>query len=420
MKQYLKILFNIDNVIVVIIIFIVIEHFTIYKNLDFLNPFINIAEELDITDVVFSKIRNDGRYKTDSNIVLVNLGDLNRRGIAKLINTINKYEPAVVCLDVFLKKRKTNEQDVPLRNALNNTKNLIMPSKLIYSSEHKSFISFETSNPFFIENATLAYANLIIDDFDYFDNEQERELARKWYAKTIRRVSTRLKVNGELSYNMDATIVRFYAPDKFEKLVQRKDSVELIDYKRNIDKYITFDIKDIFEDDSDKLSVIKDKIVMVGFMGPDLQTLVNEDLYFTPLNPQYIGKSFPDMYGVVVHANVVSMILDESYFYEFPENVNFALKIIILYIMMTGLSFLRFKFDLMYEPLSITLVFASLVAWFVFMLYLFNVHNLYFELTDLFFYILLAVPIFELYQDSFKPMTLKKVKQLKSLIRRSK
>ncbi len=41
--------------------------------------------------------------------------------------------------------------------------------------------------------------------------------------------------------------------------------------------------------------------------------LVIDDLHFTPLNEIVSGKSFPDMYGVVIHANILSMILSGKY-----------------------------------------------------------------------------------------------------------
>lgn len=38
-----------------------------------------------------------------------------------------------------------------------------------------------------------------------------------------------------------------------------------------------------------------------------------DDLHYSPLNERVSGKSFPDMYGVVVHANILSMILNGRY-----------------------------------------------------------------------------------------------------------
>ena len=41
--------------------------------------------------------------------------------------------------------------------------------------------------------------------------------------------------------------------------------------------------------------------------------MVMDDIHYTPLNEVVSGKSFPDMYGVVIHANILSMILSGKY-----------------------------------------------------------------------------------------------------------
>ena len=67
------------------------------------------------------------------------------------------------------------------------------------------------------------------------------------------------------------------------------------------------------------LSFIKDKIVLLGFMGINLNDKTFEDIFFTPLNERYAGKSFPDMYGVVIQANIISMILNKKYINTMPQ-----------------------------------------------------------------------------------------------------
>ena len=65
---------------------------------------------------------------------------------------------------------------------------------------------------------------------------------------------------------------------------------------------------------------VKDKIVLFGFLGSTLDdTRTFEDKYFTPLNVKYAGRANPDMYGVVVHANIISMILNRDYIDSMTE-----------------------------------------------------------------------------------------------------
>ena len=49
------------------------------------------------------------------------------------------------------------------------------------------------------------------------------------------------------------------------------------------------------------------------------QNLDYTDKHFTPLNDNYVGRSLPDMYGVAIHANILSMIIEDKYIYSIPR-----------------------------------------------------------------------------------------------------
>ena len=61
----------------------------------------------------------------------------------------------------------------------------------------------------------------------------------------------------------------------------------------------------------------------MGDAVPETKNTWDNDKFFTPLNSKYVGKAFQDMYGVVVHANVISMILHQDYIDESSELMNF-------------------------------------------------------------------------------------------------
>jgi CHASE2 domain-containing sensor protein len=64
--------------------------------------------------------------------------------------------------------------------------------------------------------------------------------------------------------------------------------------------------------------VFKDHIVIMGYMGDYLGDPAWEDKFFTPLNKKVAGRANPDMFGPVVHANAVAMILNEDYVDQIP------------------------------------------------------------------------------------------------------
>src|SRR5262249_51796170 len=73
-------------------------------------------------------------------------------------------------------------------------------------------------------------------------------------------------------------------------------------------------------------SRLRDKIVLFGYLGtePAMRDsnawpyTIDEDRLFTPLNDRLSGRSYPDMYGVLVHANILRMMLQEDYITVVP------------------------------------------------------------------------------------------------------
>ncbi|MEK7224875.1 MAG: hypothetical protein AAB221_04245, partial [Bacteroidota bacterium] len=59
------------------------------------------------------------------------------------------------------------------------------------------------------------------------------------------------------------------------------------------------------------------------------------DKFFTPMNERFAGKSIPDMNGVVIHANIISMALDKSYIKKVPLWGNLLLAIIVCWLHMS-------------------------------------------------------------------------------------
>ncbi len=77
---------------------------------------------------------------------------------------------------------------------------------------------------------------------------------------------------------------------------------------------------------------------MIGFCGESEKALSMNDRYFTPLNEQYTGRSLPDMFGVVIHANIISMLLDKDFINEFSH---YWIYIFVFFIFL--FNFIRFQ-----------------------------------------------------------------------------
>ena len=53
------------------------------------------------------------------------------------------------------------------------------------------------------------------------------------------------------------------------------------------------------------------------------------------MNEKVIGKSIPDMNGIVVHANIISMAMDDNYIKKLPSWVNFLVAVLICWLHMS-------------------------------------------------------------------------------------
>lgn len=305
--------FKRDSLIITGLIFVIIWLFSIipYK-LIFLDPLAKAVGDFELNDIVFSKLYPE--RNVDTNIVLVNIGQLSRTQIANQLNLINSYKPKVIGLDVIFAKSENSESDSKVLEAFNNTENLVLVGILDnYSIKHDYYEQYIIPNPKFSINAIMGYANL----------PTKYGVA----SKTIRNFIPYANVKNNIVPAFALRIVEAYDMDKYKTLLSRSNEIEVINYRGNIDKFITLDTNILSQNYN--LSFLKDKIVLMGFLGNSLNEKTFEDIYFTPLNDVYAGRSYPDMYGLTIHANIVSMILNENYIDIIPFWISAVLAFLV-------------------------------------------------------------------------------------------
>jgi CHASE2 domain-containing sensor protein len=89
----------------------------------------------------------------------------------------------------------------------------------------------------------------------------------------------------------------------------------------------------------------------LGFLGEIIGDYVPGDIFFTPLNKKIIGRSLPDMYGVVVHANIIKMILDKEFIYH-SKTADFLFNLTFITLLTLMLLWIQSKFTNQYSILS--------------------------------------------------------------------
>ncbi len=380
-----RLFFKWDNLAATIFIFMSLAIlYAISINLNIFNPFYKAFSDFHYTDLIYSKYQT--HKKQDTNIVLINIGNLDREGIAKQIENIQKYKPAVIALDAIFRDRKDNIKDSLLHDALANSTNLVLACDLnIHDFEKTEDDHIIYSNPYF-GNFKYGFYNLVGDS-----------LATKRYFRPHFNIGTK-------SYNsFAAEIVKAWNFDVYSKLEKRNKDVEVINYIGNFDSYIYFDTYEIFNN-TVNLNILKDKIVIMGFMGDKISKKLTSlaDAHITPMNTKVAGRTFPDAYGVVIHANIVSTIIRNDYINSMSVWLTWLIAFLICFF---HVGVFLYYYVENYRWLHIVakllqLVSSVLILYFVFLIY--NKFNYKINSTPTIVSILLSVDLLYFYDGFLK------------------
>ena len=379
-----KLLFRPYNFFATLFIFVSVALLgLILINTSPVDPFENAVKDFDYTDILYSKIRSRQNL-LDTNIVLVSIDTLKRGGIAQELEIIDQFKPRVVGLDVIFEQRKEPLSDSLLKTALNNTASLVMAG---YAEENEKggIKKFKVSNPYF-GKYDFGHVNLS------GANPQ---------TTTIRTFTPLLEMKGKEIRSFSAEILRLYDSSASRKLLRYKDKPVIINYTGNYSSFICFRSGDILKKGAN-LARIKDKIVLVGNFYPDSLNLSLEDKFFTPLNSEIGGRSWPDMHGIVIHANIISMALKDNFIHIIPMWIGVLIAFLVCYLHIAFFLYFYVEkhkwFFLLAKAVQLfTLV---LIIYVVFLLY--EHLNIRYESTLLIVVLILSVDLLYFYNEVVK------------------
>ena len=290
-----------------------------------LNPMKLALKDFDFNDIAYAKAHKNENIKIDRRIVIVNTGHLDRAELGFLIETVNAYKPKVIGLDIYFDGKREPEKDSILREAFRKTKNLVGVSVADTLDHHITI----RKNNFDSVITKRGYANLIGEDIG-----------------TIRYYAPFDEVDGKKYPQITSAIVKEYDHAAYERLEKRHKEVESINYTRAVNnedkkKYQVVEPDVLYNDGIDS-NILKDKIVLLGYLNLENEFDI-EDKKFTPMNHKFYGKQHPDMFGIVVQANIISMVLDGNYIKKMPKWSAWAVAILIGWIHMS--LFIRYYLE---------------------------------------------------------------------------
>ena len=129
-----------------------------------------------------------------------------------------------------------------------------------------------------------------------------------------------------------------------------------------------------------------EKLLHIGLkkmkiLGEDLETESWSDKFFTPLNRNYAGKANPDMFGVVIHANIVSMILNEDFVNTLTEWQMVVLAVFICFLNVALFSWIYRRLPRWYDGLTKLVQLVEIMLMVFLMVMVFHWFNFKLNLT---------------------------------------
>ena len=194
-----------------------------------------------------------------------------------------------------------------------------------------------------------------------------------------------------MHYAFSVEMAMEYDSVKTQKFLDRNNYSEIINYRGNVfdifgstnypQMFYTIDVEDVMTENF-AAEMFKDKIVILGFLGGKLGDPSWSDKFYTPLNKKLAGKANPDMFGVVVHANIVSMILNEDLCKPNGRMArDNAMAIIICLLNVALFSLINTNLPLWYDGITKLLQLIQLLLYTVLMVLIFHWYSFKLNIT---------------------------------------
>ena len=301
-------LFKRDTLFATISVFLVMGLFVFIPfNLHFLDPIKLALTDLDFNDLSYSALKSHGSNAVDDKIVIVNIGKAGRDTIAAVINKLHDGNTKAIGLDVLFLSPKDSATDQLLATAIKGTDNIVLSDKLDWEKD-----GLHHSGYFAPYSSHIGYVNFIGEE-----------------GGSIRQFSPFETWKDTVNKSFAAAVVQLADGVQYKRLQKRGNDVERINYARQAQQYLTVDYSDLLNNRVEP-AVVYNKIVLIGIVNNDASDI--EDKHFTPLNEKFAGKSIPDMNGVILHANIISMILENNYIKHIPFWINWLLAFVLCWL----------------------------------------------------------------------------------------
>ncbi|RYF87896.1 MAG: CHASE2 domain-containing protein, partial [Chitinophagaceae bacterium] len=237
----IKYLFKRDTILATIMVFVVMALLALIPiNTHVLDPIKLAMQDFDYNDLAYSELGKNQDRSVDTNIVIVNIADADRGGIAALINNIAGKKPAAIGVDVLFNAPKEAAADSMLAQTFAAYNNIVLAYNL---QKEKNAV---TATGFLVRQARAkGYANFVGEE-----------------GGSIRHTAPVIKKKDETYQSFAASVAQVAYPQAYNKLMQRNNSTEQVNYTRRADKFLVVEGQDVLTDSS---AMLAGKTVLLGF-----------------------------------------------------------------------------------------------------------------------------------------------------------
>lgn len=374
----------------------------------FIDSFGEAIKYHDVTDIGISKFRNHADPSIyDDRLLLLNSEVTNREELTHAIDYLLRNDVAAVGIDLLFDTLYQTSTDTLLAAVLQDPR-VVMGYSFVADSEqgvgHEAVRDL-VSDPLFTMGNTSRYVNLGTDDgysvraFEPFHNVEGVVEPAFAVALTATVDSAIIDDLQERHHEKEWINFRRLQPGK-------RNRVSPINEEGHI-HYPFLSVSQFLQDTTGySATVLRDKIILIGFSGESDQALSMNDRYYTPLNQRHYGRSLPDMHGVVIHANIISMLLDRDFIEEMP----YAMIYVCCFFLFFGNYFLFKKlhhyklFSWLPVPVVRVLQLLQFVVLFGIAIFLVAVYNFKIGFILMIISVIMSFELYEYYHHRIDPI----------------
>jgi len=367
---------------------------------DVFKPFTMAVSDFQISDIYYSSILPELDVTEETEVVLINSVTFSPFG-QKNISTSNLARFILIAQDEGAIAIGINAK-IDLDSSSENFDTLIeifAQENVILSSE-KIYLDGELVTDSLLKSNTIYsdyLSQLTTRSSSFVNSDEKKHLSIRSF------IPMRITDQGDRNLHFALRLASYYNPTAVEAILEDNEEETFINYRGGLDKFSLIEATEFIAGEYGE-GALQNKIVLIGDFDRTGVSDEFEKTYYTPLNENTAGRTFPDMYETAILANIISMAISDGYLETVENWKNYILGFVLAYMNMLIYLFIarRNRKWLEFVALIIFVIESILVAFLT--IQLISEWGKHDDLTSLVFVAALSPIVFQLYMDTVKPV----------------